>query len=170
MPLRDACETLSAGGIGVDLHRLTLDLPLLQDNATAIFIQAVNATELIVEQGKRAAYRRDEVCCIRMFVVFALVFRMPRGERGDMGVEGTFKDSLPYLKNKYIWYLGIVFFALCLSTLAVVNTFCQNLGQAVGSPLFGAVLDSMHGNWFMASCSGYLSALSTNRQTSCIRK
>ena len=61
-----------------------------------------------------------------MFVVFALVFRMPRGERGDMGVEGTFKDSLPYLKNKYIWYLGIVFFALCLSTLAVVNTFYQN--------------------------------------------
>ena len=209
-----------------------------------------------------------------MFVVFALVFRMPRGERGDMGVEGTFKDSLPYLKNKYIWFLGIVFFSLCLSTLAVVNTFyqnwltvpqpigmgfdehlagmvtslmmgsslifaplsgalsdhlkpnskrliavgagialliavafgfvggdaafpcmvvfiilqgiagaavaggcrpmapmimggsamgatmgmavlqfCQNLGQAVGSPLFGAVLGSMHGDWFMASCA-----------------
>jgi len=32
-----------------------------------------------------------------------------------------------------------------------VLQFCQNLGQAVGSPLFGAVLDSMHGNWFMAS-------------------
>ena len=34
-----------------------------------------------------------------------------------------------------------------------VLQFCQNLGQAVGSPLFGAVLDSMHGNWFMASCA-----------------
>ena len=34
-----------------------------------------------------------------------------------------------------------------------VLQFCQNLGQAVGSPLFGAVLDSMHGDWFMASVS-----------------
>lgn len=229
----------------------------------------------IAPQGYLTVFWFCAIFSAIMFVVFALVFRMPRGERGDMGVEGTFKDSLPYLKNKYIWYLGIVFFALCLSTLAVVNTFyqnwltvpveasgmgyddhlagmitslmmgsslifaplsgalsdhlkpnskrfiavgagvallvsvafgfvggdasfacmvvfiilqgiagaavaggcrpmapmimggsamgatmgmavlqfCQNLGQAVGSPLFGAVLDSMHGNWFMASCA-----------------
>ena len=79
----------------------------------------------IAPQGYLTVFWLCAIFSAVMFVVFGLVFRMPRGERGDMGVEGTFRDSLPYLKNRYIWFLGVVFFSLCLSTLAVVNTFYQ---------------------------------------------
>ena len=88
--------------------------------------------------------------CVMALVLFALVFKLPEGEGGDMGVEGTFRDSLPYLKNRYIWYLGVVFFALCMSTLAVVNTFYQQFltapepaGLGFSDHLGGAVTSIM---------------------------
>jgi MFS family permease len=65
------------------------------------------------------------IFCAIAFILFAAVYRMPEGKSGDMGIEGTFRDSLPYLKNRYIWYLGIVFFALCSCTLGIVTTFYQ---------------------------------------------
>ena len=100
-----------------------------------------------------------------MFVVFGLVYRMPRGERGDMGLEGTFKDSLPYLKNKYIWYLGIVFFCLCTSTLAIINTFYQTwltvdtpIGMGFDDQTAGTVTSLMMGmSLVFAPLSGALS-------------
>ncbi len=61
--------------------------------------------------------------CVVAFVLFALVFTMPQGESGDMGVEGTFKDSFKYLKNRRIWILGAVFFLFSFATIGIMNTY-----------------------------------------------
>ena len=65
--------------------------------------------------------------CVIAFILFALVFKLPEGESGHSGVEGTLRDALPLLKNKYIWYLGMVFMTLCCCTLAVVTTYYQQV-------------------------------------------
>ena len=62
------------------------------------------------------------VCAIA-FILFALVFTMPQGASADMGVEGTFKDSFKYLKNRRIWILGAVFFLFSFATIGIMNTY-----------------------------------------------
>lgn len=103
--------------------------------------------------------------CAVAFVLFAIIFKLPEGESGDMGIEGGFRDSLPYLKNKYIWYLGIVFFTLCLSTLAVVNTFYQQfltapnpIGLGMSDQMGGSITSIMMAfSLFFAPLSGWIS-------------
>ncbi len=61
--------------------------------------------------------------CAVAFVLFAAVFTMPHGASGDMGVEGSFKDSFKYLKNRRIWILGAVFFLFSFATIGIMNTY-----------------------------------------------
>ena len=61
--------------------------------------------------------------CAVAFILFALVFTMPQGASADMGVEGTFKDSFKYLKNRRIWILGAVFFLFSFATIGIMNTY-----------------------------------------------
>lgn len=61
--------------------------------------------------------------CVVAFVAFALVFTMPQGASADMGVEGSFKDSFKYLKNRHIWILGAVFFLFSFATIGIMNTY-----------------------------------------------
>ena len=61
--------------------------------------------------------------CVVAFVAFALVFTMPQGASADMGVEGSFKDSFKYLKNRRIWILGAVFFLFSFATIGIMNTY-----------------------------------------------
>ena len=61
--------------------------------------------------------------CLVAFVLFAAVYKMPEGATGDMGVEGTFKDSLKYCKNRRIWILGAVFFLFSMTTIGIMNTY-----------------------------------------------
>ena len=105
------------------------------------------------------------IMSIVALVLFAAVFKLPEGESGDMGVEGSFKDSLPYLKNKYIWFLGIVFFTLCMCTLAIVNTYYQQfliaqppVGMGFSNQLAGSVTSIMMAfSLFFAPLAGGLS-------------
>lgn len=61
--------------------------------------------------------------CVVAFAAFALVFTMPQGASADMGVEGSFKDSFKYLKNRRIWILGAVFFLFSFATIGIMNTY-----------------------------------------------
>lgn len=61
--------------------------------------------------------------CAVAFVLFAVVFTMPAGASADMGVEGSFKDSFKYLKNRRIWILGAVFFLFSFATIGIMNTY-----------------------------------------------
>lgn len=73
--------------------------------------------------GFRAVFWMVAIVSIVAFVLFAIVFKLPEGKSGDMGIEGTFSQSLKYLKNKHIWILGAVFFIFSFCTLGVTNTF-----------------------------------------------
>ena len=70
--------------------------------------------------------------CLVAFVLFCAVYRMPEGATGDMGIEGTFIESLKYCKNRRIWILGAVFFLFSMTTIgdAVLPEFEQYLDGA----------------------------------------
>lgn len=61
--------------------------------------------------------------CAVAFVLFAVVFKMPQGAAGDMGVEGSLRDSFKLLKNKRIWILGAIFFLFSFTTIGIMNTY-----------------------------------------------
>ncbi len=61
--------------------------------------------------------------CALAFVLFAIVYVTPAGEIGDMGVEGTFRESFKYCKNRRIWILGAVFFLFSFTTIGIMNSF-----------------------------------------------
>lgn len=71
--------------------------------------------------------------CALAFLLFALVFKMPEGAAGDMGIEGTMMQSMKLLKNRRVWILGIVFFLFSFAVIGIENTYYntfleQNLG------------------------------------------
>lgn len=71
--------------------------------------------------------------CAFAFLLFALVFKMPAGAAGDMGIEGTMLQSMKLLKNRRVWILGIIFFLFSFAVIGVENTYYntfleQNLG------------------------------------------
>ncbi|MGN0072237.1 MAG: nitrate/nitrite transporter [Coriobacteriales bacterium] len=61
--------------------------------------------------------------CAVALVLFALVFRMPAGEAGDMGIDGSFGNALKLLKNERIIVLGIVFFLFAFAVIGIENTY-----------------------------------------------
>lgn len=116
-------------------------------------------------EGYKTVFWFCTIFCVIAFILFAAVFRMPENERGDMGIEGTFKDSLPYLKNKYIWFLGVVFFCFCTCTLAIINTFYQQflsaqppVGMGFSDGVSGSITSIMMGmSLFAAPIAGAVS-------------
>lgn len=71
--------------------------------------------------------------CAFAFLLFALVFKMPAGAAGDMGIEGTMLQSMKLLKNRRVWILGVIFFLFSFAVIGVENTYYntfleQNLG------------------------------------------
>lgn len=73
--------------------------------------------------GYQAVFFVIAAVCAVAFLLFALVYKMPPGATGDMGVEGTFKESLKYCKNRRIWILGAVFFLFAFTTIGIMNTY-----------------------------------------------
>lgn len=64
------------------------------------------------------------------FVLFALVFKMPptgSASAADAAKPAeavpSVRESLGFLKNKWIWMLGIVFFCFTFNTLGIVNSY-----------------------------------------------
>ena len=76
-------------------------------------VAAFNAAPAIAGMfGYQAVFFAIAGVCAVAFLMFALVYKMPPGATGDMGVEGTFKESLKYCRNRRIWILGAVFLSL----------------------------------------------------------
>lgn len=57
--------------------------------------------------------------CAFAFLLFALVFKMPAGAAGDMGIEGTMLQSMKLLKNRRVWILGVVFFLFSFAVIVL---------------------------------------------------
>lgn len=71
--------------------------------------------------------------CALAFVLFALVFKMPEGAAGDMGIDGTMLQSMKLLKNRRIWILGIIFFLFSFAVIGIENTYYNTfLEQELG--------------------------------------
>lgn len=58
-------------------------------------------------------------------VLFIAFYRMPTGKSSipNYGVEGSMSDCFKYLKNKYIWLLGLTFLVFNFIQGGVVNTY-----------------------------------------------
>lgn len=83
-----------------------------------------NLAPLIASQGgyELVFYLIAALCAVA-FILFAIVYTMPGGETGDLGIEGTFLQSFKYLKNRRIWILGAVFFLFSFTTIGIMNSF-----------------------------------------------
>lgn len=73
--------------------------------------------------GFRSVFLIVAIAALIAFVLFAIVFKVPEGESGDITAGGTFKEGFKYLKNPKIWLLGIVFFCFCGTSLGITNSF-----------------------------------------------
>jgi len=63
---------------------------------------------------------------LALFMAFC---RMPEGKAADYGVEGTFGACMKLLKNRNIWFLGIVFCIFIAGQTGIVNTYLPNFLQ-----------------------------------------
>ncbi|MGI6032169.1 MAG: MFS transporter [Coriobacteriales bacterium] len=76
--------------------------------------------------GYKTVFAFCTIFCIIALILFAAIFKLPEGKEEEaVVVQGSLREALPLLKNKYIWYLGIVFLCLCCCTLAIVTTYYQ---------------------------------------------
>ena len=72
------------------------------------------------------------VCAVAFFL-FAVVFRMPEGAVGDMGIDGTMLQSMKLLKSRRIWILGVIFFLFAFAVIGIENTYYNTfLEQELG--------------------------------------
>lgn len=98
--------------------------------------------------------------CACTLVLFAAVFRMPQGEAGDMGIDGSFLNAVKLLKNGRILLLGAVFFLFSFAVIGIENTYYntfleQQLGfdaQTAGSLTSLTMLISL----FVAPLTGFI--------------
>jgi predicted MFS family arabinose efflux permease len=86
------------------------------------------------------------VSCLAAFILFAIVFKLPEGEAGNIRLAGSIGESIKSLKNKYIWILGAVFFIFSFCTLGIANTFYNTfLVQVLGfSPQMAGTITSIN--------------------------
>lgn len=91
--------------------------------------------------GFTAVFWLTGVISIVAFAAFAVVFKYPEvdnfggdprsagdeaGRKNDPSAsmaQGSWRDAMALLKNKYIWLLGTVFFCFTFNTLGIVNTY-----------------------------------------------
>ena len=94
-------------------------------------------------------------------VLFLAFYRVPKGISSipNYGVEGSFKDCFKYLKNKYIWILGITFLVFNFIQGGVVNTYYPTYLGSIGFDmatagfmtsvitLIGFIMNPLSGAW-----------------------
>lgn len=97
----------------------------------SVIIYAV-APSMATAMGWRSVFYACAILSLVAFIVFALVFKMPKGNSGDAPEEsGSFIDSLRLLKNKNIWLLGLCMCAFSFIGAAWANTFYPTYLTAV---------------------------------------
>ena len=94
-------------------------------------------------------------------VLFLIFYRMPCAQSSipNYGVEGNLRDCFKYLKNKYIWILGLTFLVFNFIQGGVVNTYYPtylgSMGFDMGTAgfmtsiitLIGFVMNPLSGAW-----------------------
>lgn len=94
-------------------------------------------------------------------VLFIAFYRMPLGKSTipNYGVEGSMSDCFKYLKNKYIWLLGLTFLVFNFIQGGVVNTYYPTYLGSMGFDmatagfmtsiitLIGFVMNPLSGAW-----------------------
>lgn len=80
--------------------------------------------------GFVAVFWMTAIISIVAFVLFAIVFKMPPTHAEAGSAEAAEEEAMPsvresfgYLKNKWIWMLGLVFFCFTFNTLGIVNSY-----------------------------------------------
>ncbi|MGN0038267.1 MAG: MFS transporter [Coriobacteriales bacterium] len=80
--------------------------------------------------GFVAVFWMTAIISIVAFVLFALVFKMPPAHGQAGSPEAAQEEQMPsvresfgFLKNKWIWMLGLVFFCFTFNTLGIVNSY-----------------------------------------------
>ena len=94
-------------------------------------------------------------------VLFLALYRIPVGQSTipNYGVEGSFRDCFRYLKNRYIWILGLTFLVFNFIQGGVVNTYYPtylgDMGFDMGTAgfmtsvitLIGFIMNPVSGAW-----------------------
>ena len=94
-------------------------------------------------------------------VLFIAFYRQPVGKSNiaNYGVEGSMSDCFKYLKNKYIWLLGLTFLVFNFIQGGVVNTYyptyLSSMGFDAGTAgfmtsiitLIGFIMNPLSGAW-----------------------
>ena len=73
--------------------------------------------------GFRSVFWMVAALSLVALILFALVFKLPEGETGTSDVQGTLKENISLIKNKEMWLLGVVFFAMNFIIIGVTNSF-----------------------------------------------
>ncbi len=94
-------------------------------------------------------------------VLFVILYRSPVGQSNiaNYGVEGSMRECFQYLKNKYIWILGLTFLVFNFIQGGVVNTYYPTYLGSMGFDmatagfmtsiitLIGFVMNPLSGAW-----------------------
>ncbi len=94
-------------------------------------------------------------------VLFVVFYRVPAGQSNipNYGVEGNLRDCFKYLKNKYIWILGLTFLVFNFVQGSVINTYyptyLNDMGIDIAQAgfmtsvitLIGFVMNPLSGAW-----------------------
>ena len=89
--------------------------------------------------GFKAVFWITAAIALVAFILFAIVFKYPEhsnfeGDDSDAAAMPSLGESLGFLKNKWIWMLGIVFFCFTFNTLGIVNSYYNTFLTLNGWP------------------------------------
>ncbi|WP_251212300.1 MFS transporter [Adlercreutzia murintestinalis] len=127
----------------------------------AITIDFNVAPALAATFGWQSVFYGVVAVTIVALVLFVALYRVPVGQSSipNYGVEGSFRDCFTYLKNRYIWILGLTFLVFNFIQGGVVNTYYPTYLGSVGFDmatagfmtsvitLIGFIMNPLSGAW-----------------------
>lgn len=136
----------------------------------AITIDFNIAPMMAASMGWQSVFYGVVIVTAVALVLFVVFYRMPAGQSSipNYGVEGSLSDCFKYLKNKYIWILGLTFLVFNFIQGGVVNTYyptyLSSMGFDAGTAGFMTSVITLIG-FIMNPISGAISdKLSINRK------
>ena len=127
----------------------------------AITIDFNVAPAMAASFGWQSVFYAVVAITVVALVLFIAFYRMPTGKSSipNYGVEGSMSDCFKYLKNKYIWLLGLTFLVFNFIQGGVVNTYYPTYLGSMGFDmatagfmtsiitLIGFVMNPLSGAW-----------------------
>ncbi len=127
----------------------------------AITIDFNVAPAMAAALGWQSVFYGVVAATVVALVLFLALYRIPAGLSSipNYGVEGSFRDCFKYLKNRYIWILGLTFLVFNFIQGGVVNTYYPtylgDMGFDMGTAgfmtsvitLIGFIMNPLSGAW-----------------------